>query len=248
MDLPPTGGLFRPACHATALVLALFVCGAAFAAQPAAGASGLARASPDPAGEDEVLDEVVVSGVRPSREATHIASWLRRLLGQFTVEGYVDLGGKGSPQDRLPVRGLVDCEGFGYMPAVSCHLNIDWPAVKAQSGEEIPGGVSTLAPAMIAYAFEVDRIALRYMMVDSTGTSEAGMDYLRGNTFSATSGCIGIPGDCKRVMRVNARSDGNLVQMQIDIIRDSRLALRYLFVMNRTQRAPGKEMVGATPR
>lgn len=181
----------------------------------------------------------MVSGVRPSRSATHIASWLRRLPGRFTVDGHVDLGGKGNPRDRLPVRGVVDCEGFGYMPAVSCDLNIDWPASQGQGAEEIPGGVSTLAPAILQLAFEVDRIALRYMMVDSQGTAEAGRDYLRGNTFSATSDCIGIPRSCKRVMRVNARPDGQLVQMQIDIIRGSRLALRYQFVLHRTQGTPG---------
>jgi hypothetical protein len=188
--------------------------------------------------QTEVLDEVVVSGERPSRSTTGIASWLRRLLGRFTVEGYVEVGAEGKPGDRLSVRGVADCAEFGYMPAVSCDLHINWPAAKGQGGEEIPGGVSTLAPAMILYAFEVDRIALRYMLVDSKGTAEVGSDYLRGNTFSVTSDCIGIPGDCKRVMRVNARPDGRLVQMQIDIIRDSRLALRYRFEMNRAGRAP----------
>lgn len=231
-------------CAVAACALALLVSGAAPAAQPARSAPAAAAGS-DAAEEEEVLDEVVISGEKPSRSTTHIATWLRRLLGRFTVEGYVDLGGRGAPQDRLPVRGLVDCEGFGYMPAVSCDLNIDWPTVKGENGEEIPGGVSTLAPAMIVYAFEVDWIALRYMLVDSKGTSDVGRDYLRGNTFAATSDCIGIAGDCKRVMRVNARPDGKLVQMQIDILRDSRLALRYQFVMHKVERAPGKAAAGA---
>lgn len=241
MNDPP----YRCRARTVALVL-LFVATAASAAQ----APGASRPAATTAAEqeEEVLDEVVVSGERPSRSPTGIAVWLRRLLGRFSVEGYVDVGGKGNPEDKLPVRGAVDCAEFGYMPAVSCDLSINWPATRGLDGTEIPGGVSTLAPAMILYAFEVDWIALRYMLVDSRGTAEVGRDYLRGNTFSATSDCVGIPGDCKRVMRVNARPDGKLVQMQIDIMRDSRLALRYLFVMHKVGGTPGTSATGAPPR
>lgn len=187
--------------------------------------------------EQEVeLDEVIVSGERPNRAPSAIFTWLRRLLGEFTIDGYVDLHRQGNPETRLPVTGTANCVPFGIAPAVHCDLHVVWPTATGPAGEEIPGGVSTLTPATIIYGFEADRLAIRYLLVHGNGFAEGGQDYLRGNTLTTTTGCVGIPGECRRVMRVNARPDGAIVQMQTDILMDSIRVVRYLFVLHRLPR------------
>ena len=56
--------------------------------------------------EDE-LDEVIIEGRRqkPIRSPQKIFNWMARVVGQYTVEGVVDLRGKSRTQDMRTVTG-----------------------------------------------------------------------------------------------------------------------------------------------
>src|SRR5688572_29268257 len=94
--LPRQGGAMnrsirRMTALAQGIVLVWLLPGAALAASPASRESPPAAAPEEP---DE-LGEVVVSGEQPTRKVADLIPWIRRLLGQYTFEGHVDLGGKG---------------------------------------------------------------------------------------------------------------------------------------------------------
>jgi hypothetical protein len=93
---------------------------------------------------EEELDEVLIDGRRPSRKASEIISWMRRLVGQFTYDGHVDLAGQGNPDDQQPAQGYGDCVPFGPAPAVQCEIRVSWLEVRAENGESIPGAVREL--------------------------------------------------------------------------------------------------------
>jgi hypothetical protein len=213
--------------------MTLLLAGAGLAAVAAQAPADQGRAAAAP-GQTQELDEIIVRGVRPSRNPSEIFTWLRRLLGEFRFEGYVDPFGSGESSDRLPVRGAANCVPFGVAPAVHCDLQVLWREARGPDGEAILGGTSPLVPAVIIFGFEADYLALRYQLVDNTGLAQGGMDYLRDDTLTTTTPCAGIAGKCERVMRVQARPDGKQVRIQIDVDRDSGPPVRYMFVMNRT--------------
>jgi hypothetical protein len=182
---------------------------------------------------EEELEEVIVRGERPNRTPSAIFNWLRRLLGEFKIDGYVDLRGDGRPEARLPVTGRAKCVPFGIAPAVHCDLNIDWPRPTGRDGEEITGGLSTLRPAVIVFAFEADRFAIRYLLVHSDGTADYGQDYLRGSTLAVTTRCVESAAKCQRVLRVTAKSDGGRVDIQRETLTESGHESRQSFVLSR---------------
>lgn len=218
--------------------LALLACvPALFAAIPAA--RGGAPAEP---ARVEELSEVVVSGERPTRKVADVIPWLRRLLGEYTIEGYVDLGGRGEPDEQRTVRGTGVCVGFGVAPGVQCEFNIRWPETRARGGGEILGGVSNLSPAMILFGLEPDEIGVRYLQVDNRGLAEGSRGGIIGDSAVFRTPCAdGIEG-CERSMRIITRSDSKLVEMQVDTEIYYQVKLRYRFQLTRVkdvQTVPG---------
>lgn len=186
-----------------------------------------------PALPDEQLDEVEATGERKVRNPQILIAWLRRLLGRFSYEGYVELRGEGESALRQPVRGSGNCVGFGSAPGVYCTIQVAWPEVKGIDGAAVPGGISSLVPATILYGLDPDFVGIRYLEVDSKGMANAGHGYVRGNTLQTTTPCVDRPGNCQRVARINAHPDGKLVETQIDIQVDARRQFRFMFVQRR---------------
>lgn len=181
---------------------------------------------------EEVLDEILISGARPSRKPSEIIAWMRRLVGQFVYEGHVDLGGQGNPEEQRPVRGQADCVGFGPAPALQCEIRVTWPGVvQAQDKADIPGTISNLNPAMILYGFEPDEVAIRFMQVDSNGIAEPSLGLLVGDTLIARGPCVNQPGNCQRSTRITAAPDIKVVEMHVDIEVEFRRAQGYRFVL-----------------
>jgi len=190
--------------------------------------------------EDEVLDEVLVSGQKPEKSGQKVIEWMARLVGQFTFEGHVDLHGKGKSEDLLPVSGGSSCIGFGPAPAVQCEFRVRWPEVRGENGEELPGAVPNLDPAIILYGFEADRFGVRYMLVDNKGIAEGALGLIYGDTLVSKAACVNIPGNCQKVVRITAAPDLKAVLMNIEIEIDYARALTYSFAMNRV---PGSRSV-----
>lgn len=179
------------------------------------------------------LDEILVSGARKTRDPVAVLEWLRRLLGQYSYEGYVELRSPGAPQGRLPVRGSGECTGFGPGPGVQCAMRVTWPRVRGADGAEVPGGVSSLVPAMTLYGFDADFIAIRFQQVDNKGLANPGRGYLTGDVLTTREPCVDVLEHCERITRINAHPDGSVIQTQVDIEQDSVLVVRYVFVQNR---------------
>lgn len=208
------------------------------AAAPAAGPAPVPADTAPAVGELEELDEVEIRGVRKNRKPSALISWLRRLVGQYRYEGYVDLRDReGGQLGRQPVRGASDCVPFGEAPGVLCSMQVVWPQTRGAAGEEIPGGVSTLLPAMILYGMDPDYLAIHYLHVDNRGMGDSGHGYLYGDTLRTKMPCTDLPGKCERVTSITAEGDGRLVQMQIDINQDEVRVVRYLFALHRVSGA-----------
>jgi hypothetical protein len=182
---------------------------------------------------DLELGEVLVEGqrTRPVRDPQKIIDWMRRLVGQFRYQGFVELhDDKGATLGQQRVSGKADCVAFGLAPGVQCTVKIEWPEAQASTGQDLLGAVSRLDPAMVLYGLDPDELAVHYLQVDNQGVADGGLGYLRGDTMTTRDPCVEIPGDCTRTTKIMARPDGQMIQTQIDIEKNGVLAVRYLFV------------------
>jgi hypothetical protein len=210
------------------IVLLALLQGTALAASPAE------RAPPAAAADRlQELGEVLVSGEKPTRKVADLIPWLRRLLGQYTFEGYVDLGGKGEPDAQRRARGVGVCVGFGVAPGVQCEINVRWPESSAADGGEIMGGISSLSPAMILYGLEPDDRGIRYLQVDNRGLAEGATGFIIGDTATFRTPCVDQPEGCQRITRITAVPDSKLIEMQVDTEVNYELAMRYRFQLTR---------------
>lgn len=199
---------------------------------------------PPKATEDLELSDILVSGARKTRNPDDVLAWLRRLLGRFDYEGYVELRSEGAPQGRLPVRGGGECVGFGPGPGVQCVMRVTWPKVRGPDGEDVMGGVSSLTPAMTLYGYDADYIAIHFQTVDNKGLADSGRGYLTGNTLTTRQPCVQVLEKCERIMHINAQPDGKHIQTQIDIEQDSNLLVRFVFVQHLVSRSDAYEIPG----
>jgi hypothetical protein len=179
------------------------------------------------------LDEVLIDGQKPSRKPSEFISWMRRLVGQFSFSGNVDINGNGDPQDLLQVDGRSECIGYGGVRAVQCNIRVTWPERKGPNGEEIPGGVSALNPATILYGVDGNDLYVRFMIVDSKGIAEPGFGFLVGDTVTSRAPCVNTPGTCEKITRITAEPDGTRIEMNVDIERDYKRTTSYRFVLTR---------------
>lgn len=202
-------------------------------------AIAVASASQAANAPDQELDEVVVTAKRSAstrriRDPAGLTAWLNRLRGEFTYEGLIELGSEDAPRRRT-VSGASRCGAYG--PSVSCVLHVSWQEVHGSDGEEVPGGVSTLAPAMAVYAVDLNYLGIQFLQVDSRGMADSGLGYLTGDTLTTTTACVHLEGECKRISRIEARPDGKLIRMQTDIEQDEKRVVRYTFVLRRQEPA-----------
>jgi hypothetical protein len=197
------------------------------AASPASTAPGTSTESV------EELSEVVVTGEKPINSVTDLIPWIRRLLGRYTLQGYVDAGGKGDPADRRTVRGIGLCVGFGVAPGVQCEIHVVGPQSMTDGESSVPESVAALAPAMILYGVEPDDLGIRYLQVDNRGLAEGATGDVIGNTATFRTRCVDVAEACERVTRITAVSESKVVDVQVDTEVYSQLTARLRFQMMR---------------
>lgn len=180
------------------------------------------------------LGEVVVSGEKSTKRVTDMIPWLRRLAGQYTLEGYIDLGGAGRPEDQRNVRGGGTCVGFGVAPGVQCEIQVRWPEVRDASGKPVLNGVSTLAPAMLLFGIEAEAGGIQFMQVDNRGLAEGATGFVTGDAATFRARCMEVPEGCQRTTRITAVQDSRMVEVQVDTELDFLLATRLSIQMIRT--------------
>jgi hypothetical protein len=227
------------------LVFATFLSAFAAAASGAQAAAPAAAASQNPASQPAAsqppatrkslddLKDVVVSGEKPTRKPSVLIDWIRRLMGQYTVDGKVDLGGKGNPQERWSAAGTSTCIAFGVAPGILCELNVKWPAVPGATSAEMLSGVSDLTPANIAYAMEPDELGITYLMINNKGLAEGTTGFIIGDTATFKTPCVNAPPNCQRTITITAASEARFFDMQIDTEVDFQLAGRFNFKFRR---------------
>lgn len=219
-----------------------------FAASPAAGQD------PTPATPEQEqqalldeLDEVVVSGAQPVKTTQQLINWLANLGGKFTVEGNVDLQGKGDPVDLKPVTGAANCVAFGLAPGIRCGIEVRWPETRDPAGGALLGGVSTFDPGMILFGIEPRGNAISHMFVDNKGVGEHALGLLFNDTLISRTACVNIPGTCERTVRITIEPDVQVIRMQIDYRRDHRAPVSFGFVLRRVPGSQADVLLG-TPR
>lgn len=249
----------RSAFRSLVLALALMLSGPVLAA-------GFSCAQPDEADtartQDE-LDEVVITGEQITTRTSDLQAWLRRLAGQYTYEGYVDLCGKGNAADQRPVTGMADCASSPSSPIVHCTVHARWPEARGDNGIPVLGGVSNLMPALVSYSLEpryipgselseaafqaairtgipagalpTSRWGLMFTQLDNRGIAEWGSGELVGDTFTSREPCVGIEtaDTCQKIVRITASPDSNEIAMLVDIRIHSRRVLRQAFLLRR---------------
>lgn len=196
---------------------------------------------------DEELAEVLVTGrhARNPDPQTYF-NWLARLVGEFTVDGYVDPDPRGAPHDLLGVQGKASCFGFGAGPGVECELRVRWPETRVPDGEAIAVGLPTLDPAVMLFGFNVGGFnqpdyGIHHVLVDNLGISESGVGVYEGaDTVVFRSHCAAVRVDCERVTHITASPDLKSVDINIELTIEARKAVRYMFVMHRV---PGSRSV-----
>ena len=229
----------------SALTLALPVM--AWAAAPA-------PSVPQQAGrEQQQLDEVTVEGRRErQRKPQQSFEWLARLVGEFTIEGHVHADPDGSSGESREARGHALCVGFGLAPGVLCDLQVRWAAVTDGDGEPLPGGISTLDPAVMLFGFNLgahsdtmyggpynaaadpESYTIAHILIDNQGVAETGSGFRAGtDTMTSRAPCAAIPANCERVVRIIAPDDLETVEMRIDLAIDGDVAMRHDFFLRR---------------
>ncbi len=241
------------------LALTLSVAGLAWAAD--------AGKPPPPAQTQyDELGEVLVEGDKAKPEVPSFddyqAPWnfMARLVGQFVIDGTVDLHAQGASEDLRKVSGRTECVGFGLAPGVHCELKVRWPESTGPDGKEITGGVSTLNPAVVLYGYESvnpgtvgfrpkgrpapttpEEPGISWVVVDNQGVVEAAVGYMIGpDTMRSRSKCLASLGNCERDVRITAAPNLKTVAMNIDLVIDGEKAVSFAFVMHRV---PGTESV-----
>ena len=179
------------------------------------------------------LSEINVTAEKPTRKVSDLIVWIRRLLGQYTIDGKVDMGGKGNPNERWTAVGTGTCIGFGVAPGVQCEMNVKWPPVPGPHGAEVLSGVTDLNPAMMLLGMQPDDIGIQYLQVNNKGLAEGSVGTIINDTATFKTPCVNAPPGCMRIMRITAESESKVISMDIDTEIDYQLAARFNFKLRR---------------
>lgn len=234
--------------------LAIWLALALMAPGPAATADSIDAQRPQDQAIDVELEEIVVT----ARRARYVYQnpqihfdWLARLVGEFAVEGYVDINPRGGAREVLTAEGTVNCIGFGVAPGVQCELHVRWPEMKGPGGELIPGRAPTLDPAMMLFGFKensynyklggfvTSEYGIKHTLIDNKGVFESGHGvYVGDDTVESRSHCSAVRADCERMVRITAAPDLRTIDMLIELTIEKHEAVRYVFLL---RRVPGSK-------
>lgn len=194
------------------------------------------------------LEEVVVVAKEEESYLRELRTWLKRLVGEYEYEGYVDLCGNGNPGDQRPVTGVADCIAINSVPTVQCTVNIRWPVAVQVSGEAAPDSAYHLVTAHVIYSvenryipeLEMNRWGLMSMQVDTRGNAEWASGALIGDSFVSKEPCVDLPGDCRKSMRITAERNADEITMLVDTEVGEQRVMRQSLVLHRESK-PGKD-------
>jgi hypothetical protein len=191
----------------------------------------------------------------------------------------------GMPTDYCQgIKGKGDCVAVGDGPGVQCMLNVHWMdiyEVRFQQSDpdaqkvdasptgvfEIPGGVSSLNPAMSLHGLDPAHAGIEYLLVDQKGLPEGGLGFIKGNTATFRTRCVNEatllnamkprkpsednPGaspwvKCERIVSIDARPDASIVHVTVDIEINEEPFTRQQMTLRRE--VPVESQAGASSR
>lgn len=234
-------------------VLALLLSAPVFAAGSACASP---PSKPEKQSDMEELEEVVVIAKEEESYLRELRTWLRRLVGEYEYEGYVDICGLGNPGDRRPVTGRADCIGISAVPTVQCTVNTRWPVAVQQDGEAAPGSAYNLVTAHVIYSvenryipeLEMNRWGLMSMQVDTKGNAEWASGALIGDSFVSKEPCVDMQDDCYKRMRITAERNAEEITMLVDTEVRQQRVMRQSLVLHRQSKSREVESSGSRPR
>jgi len=237
--------------HRLILFLALLLPAPLFAAE-----SACAPPPPEKHSDLQELPEVVVVPKETESYLGDLRAWLKRLVGEYTYDGYVDICGNGNPADQRPVTGRADCVAISSAPTIQCTVNMRWPLAVQQKGQAVPDSAYSVVTAHVIYGVEnrfmpeqkMNRWGLMSMQVDSKGTAEWASGTLTGDTFVSKEPCVGMPGDCYKSMRITAEPNASEVIMLVDTEVGQQRVMRQGLVLHRESKSRQVESSGSRPR
>jgi hypothetical protein len=207
------------------------------------GAQAAKTRSPDPQAStptsgDQELDEILVEGRKPLKSPTKAREWMMRLPGRFVVDGSAVLNREGVTSETVAVQGRTNCVSYPT-PAVLCELKLRWSEPLDAERARLFGGASKLDPAVLMYTYDVERVRVRHMLVDSEGIAESAVGFLYdSDTLITRNKCVNVPGDCQRTVQVTAEPDLRQVEMKIDMEVEFLRVATFRLVMHRVPGAP----------
>ena len=193
------------------ILFVLLACVAATHARPV---------SAQPHEEIKVTGEAFVAVTDPAA----MAEWLRRLVGRFKFDGAIQLGAQPTcPPQCEPIKGLGDCVAVGTGPGVQCIFNITWQDMFQTNFDQgtvdaPPGAVAYLDPAMALFGLDPGAAAVNNLLVNDKGLPEGSRGGITNITAKFSTQCVNEVSTCRRVMRIEAKPDSNLIYMWIDAV------------------------------
>lgn len=171
--------------------------------------------------------------------------WLRRLVGQFSIEGVVQMANGDCPSACRGVYGKGDCVAVGEGPGVHCIFNVRWfdmAQVNFETGARAtpPGSISYLNPAMALFGMQPGGPSLHFLLVDNKGLPEGGPGALNGSYARFITRCVNAVLGCQRKMTIEAREGSNLLYMTIEADNEFTRTPISTIVMSLRRMPPGR--------
>lgn len=166
------------------------------------------------------------------------------------------------PPMVFPVKGTADCVSIGAGPGIHCIFNIGWedqfevnmdPDAGTIGIWNLPGGVSYLNPSMLLLGLEPARQGLQGLLVDNKGLPEGASASVAGDRATLRVPCVNeralflamnpeksyerrSPATCDRITRIDARRDGKVVLVAIDIEINTQLVTQLQLTLRRDKK------------
>jgi hypothetical protein len=190
----------------------------------------------------KVLSRPVPDMNDPAQRAEMIAkldTWLRRLVGKFRYEGFVQFGNGG---DERLVTGTQDCWNFGEGPGLLCLINMTWPFIGSY-GQQGPS--SYWDPALALYGIGPSPLEINFMQLDRSGQPEGIPARMRGSDVVRFQvPCTNEATLCRKIVKITVGPDGGPIQMKIDkwgnYFGDMTPVNTYLLSLHRVADAPAQ--------
>ncbi|MDQ2639662.1 MAG: hypothetical protein M3Y79_03645 [Pseudomonadota bacterium] len=166
------------------------------------------------------------------------------------------------PPMVFPLQGTGDCVSIGTGAGIHCILNIGWqdqfevnmdPDAGTIGVWNLPGGVSYLNPSMLLVGLEPARQGLQLLLVDNKGLPEGASASVAGDRATMRVPCVNAPAlflamnpeksyerrspaTCERITRIDARRDGKVVLVAIDIEINTQLVTQLQMTLRREKK------------